>query len=452
MNAQPEHRTVRALINLYKSEMLKVNPEYQRGTVWSSAQQKRLVDSVLRGYPIPLFYFHHINEEVEGFKRNALEIIDGQQRMHSLFMFHEGALKLFDPESDAKQAKFPEFVRREPCPWAHDTFNTLSDDLRDRFLDAELSTVEITTDDPNEARDLFIRLQGGLPLRAQEKRDAWPGNFTDYVLRLGGKPEIARYPGHEFFRKIMRLRPGSDRGKTRQTAAQIAMLFLSRRRSSEFADINSRALDDFYYDHLDFEQDGQDARDLDKLLSRLTDLLGDGKRPKMSAPEAAHLVLLADQLNGEFAPGWQDRLPSAVDTFHAELVAAKKRDARDADPPPEFWSRFGIYTVSSSDQAARIKRRHEFYVEKMLGYLAPLQRKDPKRGFDPSERELVYFRDRKLCAVCGGTVAWDDVEIHHINEHAKGGETTFENAALVHGACHPKGGAAVEFAVSRTTS
>src|SRR5436305_2056144 len=82
----------------------------------------------------------------------------------------------------------------------------------------------ITTSNEHEARDLFIRLQAGLPLNAQETRDAWPGHFTDFVLRVGGKPQIARYPGHPFFTKILGMRPATDRGKTRQLAAQIAML------------------------------------------------------------------------------------------------------------------------------------------------------------------------------------------------------------------------------------
>lgn len=41
----------------------------------------------------------------------------------------------------------------------------------------------------NEVRDLFIRLQAGTPLTAQEKRDAWPGDFTLFVIRHAGKPK-----------------------------------------------------------------------------------------------------------------------------------------------------------------------------------------------------------------------------------------------------------------------
>ena len=76
--------------------------------------------------------------------------------------------------------------------------------------------------------------------------------------------------------------------------------------------------------------------------------------------------------------------------------------------------------------------------------------KDPKRVFGSLEREIIYFRDIRKCAVptCGGEVAWDDAEIHHVEEHAQGGWTVLENGVLVHRACHPKGSAAQEFAKS----
>ncbi len=47
--------------------------------------------------------------------------------------------------------------------------------------------------------------RSGWPLNSQEKRDAWPGNFTEYILKLAGKPQIARYSGHDFFRVVMKV-------------------------------------------------------------------------------------------------------------------------------------------------------------------------------------------------------------------------------------------------------
>lgn len=37
------------LLQLRKKGILKINSEYQRGPVWNSIQQKKLIDSVLRG-------------------------------------------------------------------------------------------------------------------------------------------------------------------------------------------------------------------------------------------------------------------------------------------------------------------------------------------------------------------------------------------------------------------
>ena len=177
------------------------------------------------------------------------------QCINALYYFAEGAYKLFDPIADDREARFPNFLKTQPCPWGRQDFQQLSVELQDRFLSAPLAVVKITTHNENEARDLFIRLQAGLALNAQETRDAWPGKFTDFVLRLGGKPQIPGYNGHGFFQRILRMKPDQGRGNTRKLAAQLVMLFLSRRHpgANQFVDINKKAIDDFYYTHLDFD-------------------------------------------------------------------------------------------------------------------------------------------------------------------------------------------------------
>ena len=80
----------------------------------------------------------------------------------------------------------------------------------------------------------------------------------------------------------------------------------------------------------------------------------------------------------------------------------------------------------------------------MFEILKPV-RKDSIRAYGQLEREIVYYRDNKKCAVCGLEIKWDDLEIHHLNEHQNGGQTTLENGVSVHSECHPKGRAAIEF-------
>jgi hypothetical protein len=445
MKTDPDDLNVRDILSLNSQQMLVVNPEYQRGVVWTPTQKKRLVDSVLRGYPIPLIYLHLIRQEAGKLVSERYEVIDGQQRINALSEFHAGAFKLFDPIKDESEARFPDFIKKQPCPWGGKLFDELGDELKEKFLDTPLRIVQIETHDSNEARDLFVRLQSGMPLNSQEKRDAWPGQFTDFVLRLGGKLGIARYPGHDFFNVLMGAKKVQDRGKIRQLAAQIAILYFTRRADGRdaFCDIKAAAIDDFYYENLGFDADTRDARRLFEILDKITLLLGDQKRPKIVGHEAIHLVLLVDTLFDDYTRSWETNFAPAFDHFRQRFAEGKRTQS---DPKPsEYWLRYGIHTRVSSDRGEVIRRRHEFFSEKMYEILKP-QLKDPQRLFGTLERELIYYRDKKLCAVCEGEVVWSEAEIHHIEEHAKGGHTILDNGVLVHRHCHPKGAAATEFA------
>jgi hypothetical protein len=445
MKAEADDLEVRDVLKLKLQQMLVVNHEYQRGVVWTKTQKKKLVDSVFRGYPIPLIYLHHIRQEAGNLVSERYEVIDGQQRINALSDFYEGAFKLLDPVKDEAEARFPDFIKKQPCPWGQSLFHELSDELKGKFLDTSLRIVRIETHDPNEARDLFVRLQAGMPLNSQEKRDAWPGQFTDFVLRLGGKTGLARYPGHDFFNVLMRAQRLQDRGKLRQLAAQIAVLYFTRRArgGDSLCDIKAAAIDDFYYENLGFDSNSRDALRLFEILDKITQLLSDQKRPKVLGHEAIHLVLLMDTLLDDYTRSWETNFASAFDHFR-EQFAIGKRTQHESNPS-EYWLRYGIYTRVNSDRGEMIQRRHEFFSAKMYEILNP-QLKDPKRLFGALERELTYYRDRKRCAVCGAEVVWSEVEIHHIEEHTKGGHTTLENGVLVHRHCHPKGSNAIKFA------
>jgi hypothetical protein len=153
--------------------------------------------------------------------------------------------------------------------------------------------------------------------------------------------------------------------------------------------------------------------------------------------DAIHLVLLVDSLWEDYAPNWEDKLSGALDHFLSELANAKSD--KDSSSPSEYWLQYGQWTRVNSDRGERIARRHNFYAAKMIEFLGPLKKKDPKRLFGELERELIFFETKKQCAVCDGIVDWREAEIHHVEEHCQGGPSTLENGALVHRDCHPKG-------------
>lgn len=401
----------------------------------------------MRGYPVPMLYIHRVSRQVEDEPDNHLYIIDGQQRILSLYEFREGAWKLFHPKKDDSVANFPNFVKETPCPWGGKSFEDFSDDLKKKFEELELPVVEIKNSEEVEVRDLFIRLQQGSPLNDQEIRDAWAGNFTDFVLRLGGKPEIPRYPGHDFFKKIMRTNPTTDRGKTRKLAAQIAMLFFEFHNSKKFCNIQTGDINAFYHKNIDFDVNVSEAKRLRGILDNLTSIFSDGMRKKIIGHEAIHLVLLLSSLTDDYVSGWEKELPSAFDKFRQRLIQAREAEKKEEESEfATYQENYGFWVRTRSDTADSIERRHRFFMQEMVKFLN-LKKKDPSRSFTPFDRELIYFRDKKKCQVCimNGTedsqVPWEEADIHHVSPHSQGGRTDMDNAVLVHRHCHPKGDA-----------
>ncbi len=150
----------------------------------------------------------------------------------------------------------------------------------------------------------------------------------------------------------------------------------------------------------------------------------------------------SDSLLDDYTRTWEAKFAVAFDKFREELALAKKQ--RGDAAPNEYWLRYGEHTRVSSDRADVVQRRHEFFSLKMSEMLQ-LQMKDAQRLFGPIERELIYYRDKKRCGVCGEEVVWAEAEFHHIAQHYQGGQTTIDNGVLVHSRCHPKGAAADDF-------
>lgn len=65
-------------------------PTYQRAPVWNTARKQLLIDTILRGYDIPKLYLRKLN----GTGTHEHEIVDGQQRLRTLWEFVEDKFEL----------------------------------------------------------------------------------------------------------------------------------------------------------------------------------------------------------------------------------------------------------------------------------------------------------------------------------------------------------------------
>ena len=58
MKYQIKEITISQLIEWIKRDQINLHPPYQRNFIWSSKDQKLLIDSILKGYPLPNFFIY----------------------------------------------------------------------------------------------------------------------------------------------------------------------------------------------------------------------------------------------------------------------------------------------------------------------------------------------------------------------------------------------------------
>ncbi len=77
----------RALDKVYKRRDRYEIPEWQRGEVWDAGRKQQLIDSILKGWKLPKFYFLKLDDD-------NFEVVDGQQRLTAIYEFFANELPL----------------------------------------------------------------------------------------------------------------------------------------------------------------------------------------------------------------------------------------------------------------------------------------------------------------------------------------------------------------------
>ena len=154
---QPYDLVVGSLIDQIKSSTiflrpLSERPGFQRRYVWSNTLASRLVESILLNVPIPPCYLSQ-NDDFE------LDVIDGQQRLYSIYRFIDNQLAL----SGLEVLKDLNGLR----------FHKLTPKMQRQLNTHTLRLVAVTNESHPEIKfDVFQRLNTNtVPLNAQELRN-----------------------------------------------------------------------------------------------------------------------------------------------------------------------------------------------------------------------------------------------------------------------------------------
>lgn len=160
-----------------------LDSDFQREDVWHPEDKAELVESVLMGLPLPIFYFSQD-------KYGNLIVVDGRQRLTALFSYMNDGYKL-------KNLKI--------LPNVNDRkFSELSPAQRARIEDFQIQAHVIMPPTPDRIKfDIFDRVnRGGTRLNKQEMRNAlYQGAATRLLKTLSESDSFKDATGKAFVRE-----------------------------------------------------------------------------------------------------------------------------------------------------------------------------------------------------------------------------------------------------------
>lgn len=168
-------QTVSWFIDLYRRELLDLDPPYQRRSVWNQRYREDFIETVLLGYPAPsLFLYEDISED--GSTRYA--VVDGKQRLTAIFDFADDRF----PTRDEPSVKLPTALRGK-------YLSDLEADTKRPFWGYEFTVEYLPSTDEALLNEVFDRINRNVAkLTRQELRHArYNGVFASAVEGLEGE-------------------------------------------------------------------------------------------------------------------------------------------------------------------------------------------------------------------------------------------------------------------------
>src|ERR1041384_7359841 len=83
LNFRYGNLNVQNFVHLFNDGKLNLEPGFQRDSVWSLGDRKKLIETILQRYPIPSIFLYENNSD----GRLVYDVIDGKQRLESILMF-----------------------------------------------------------------------------------------------------------------------------------------------------------------------------------------------------------------------------------------------------------------------------------------------------------------------------------------------------------------------------
>jgi hypothetical protein len=384
------------------------NPDYQRPPVWPLPNKQLLIDTVFRNLDIPKFYWKEIDED-------HFEVIDGQQRIRAIWEFYDNKFKL---------AKDADPVDGEEIKDKY--YKDLSPKMKKKFTMYPIDVVTVyDSKNEDEIREMFLRLQNGVTLKSQEKRNAMGGHMRDFVINCSKHKFFAEKVGFQDLRLAHQL-----------VAAQMILLELN----DGPTDIRNKNLNNMYKDQKEFNASSPEAKKVLRTLDYLNKIFKENT-PELKPYYAITLYLMISTLMDKYVIG---NLEDNIFKFFLNFENYRQDEKNKSEEKDPEWMEFEDKVSHSSDSLSSLEWRHDFFITKFGIKFPDITLKDENRNFSYEQRRSIWRRDMtcKIKIKCDGKkLKFSDMDADHIIPHSKGGKTIVSNGRASCPECNRSRGA-----------
>lgn len=419
--------TIQDIVNRFKSStknkqrQLNLSPGFQRESVWTNKDRQKLIDSILRNYPIPAIFLYRREENGE----SIYDVVDGKQRIETCLMFmglikgkRFGAKVQLPNKDDQEWIDYKMLQRRKQ---------------QFLFTEYKITTIEVKGD-PSDIIELFVRINStGKALTPAEKRHAkyyhspflksagkLANKFESYFLenKIVTEAQIARMKHIELICELMisfhqgdiinkkvaldKMMDDKSLSITKAKSIESKVITILNRLKKMFPNIKHtrfHQLSDFY--------------SLTVLIYKF---------------EIENLIL-TDNKRNTLA---RDLLVVFSNGVDQTRILQKKVEGIPTNL--EKCREYLLTVLHATDEISQRRKREEILkalLESIFG------RKDKVRLFSIEQRRILWnTSEERLCEKCGKRVTWNDFTVDHILPFCKGGKAELPNAAIMHRSCN----------------
>lgn len=360
----------------------------------------------------------------KGFKFLA---IDGNNRSITIHKFYEMDNVWLIPRKkysiDVGNGKIESFAVDKST----NTYSKLPKPLRKRFEEATVNVHVVKKATRDEITDLFLRLNSGMPLNAQEKRNAMLTRMAEFVRTLSDK-----------YRNNVGIQVVSPKAIIRLAWDElIASCVVFHTHQSKKITINTDAID---YAYLDNSAETLNIEEVEKVLQDALNIPAkDGvmfktnKFAKFNFMNWFIFVCYLHRKNFKIKDG-QELLRWFIETERMRLLSQEV----------VFTNKQGytkVYSEMNLDDAIKLEIREkciiEDFEESNLVKDGVVVAADTARIFTDAQRFEIWKKQNGKCPLSGKDIPIHEVldaskwQADHILEHSVGGETSVDNGQLI---------------------